>query len=462
MATIANLVVEVSAKASGLRRGLASARRRATAFAKSTAATFSKLGLGLSAAFTVATALIINSINKTANQIDELAKSAGALGIVVGELQALNFAAGLAGLSASEMAKVMQKLQKSIFDAEKGLSTAKDAFAALGLNVKELKKLNPEDQFLAVADALAKVKDQSTLTGVSMDLLGRGGAKAINLVKGDIRGLVKEFKEYDLALTKSQATAVETFNDAKARFAAFGQGFREQVTANVAPAFTAIILHVKNTIKEMGGIRKIAESAAKGLIDLGIKGIEGIIAVGKAFTFAGTVGLRFENTLRGLVIELTKFKLAALDTANLLGFVLGGEFGTVLTKSVIKAESDLALLEKQASNTAKQIQTMMDAADDSSAVENLTTLKNSLGDISSGIGASTGTFGASSEAVFKGSTPVTSSRTITSDQVSGFLRQQRGSGSVVVNNNFNDNALRDFVNTTVDRQTENNRRQDRR
>ena len=122
----------------------------------------------------------------------------------------------------------------------------------------------------------------------------------------------------------------------------------------------------------------------------------------------------------------------------------------------------MALLEKQASNTAKQIQTMMDAADDSSAVENLTTLKNSLGDISSGIGASTGTFGASSEAVFKGSTPVTSSRTITSDQVSGFLRQRRSSGSVVVNNNFNDNALRDFVNTTVDRQTENNRRQDRR
>lgn len=378
MANIANLVVEISAKSTQLKKGLSAATLSVTQFAKSSAATLSKIGLALSAAFTVAAAVIINTINKTADQIDVLAKSAANLGVTVASLQELRFAANLAGVSNEQLGNSLKRLQKSVFDANNGLSTAKRAFDAIGVSLEDLNGLDPAAQFALVGKAIGQVKDQTTAAGAAMDIFGKSGAANLALFRSDITATINEFKAFDISLSQSQAKATETFNDAATEFGTLWLGFKQQVTANVAPAFTAIIKFIQQTILNMGGIRKVAIDVATGLINMAVSAVQAIGKIPELFALAESAGLRFDQLVLQLNIRLTKLRLTALNVGNAVGFALGGEFGAVLTENVIQAEKDLMLLESQSKKTADQIKMMMEAAENSSTTSTLQGLVSTL------------------------------------------------------------------------------------
>lgn len=464
MATISNLVVQISAKSTALTKGLSDARSKVTSFAKGAISSFTKIGLAVTAAFTAATIAVVAMVNNTASSIDELAKTASNLGITVAALQELRFAAGLSGVSNDQLSTSLVKLQKSINDANNGLSTAKRAFDNIGVSLEDLNKLSPAQQFNLVAKAIGGVENQTLAAGSAMDIFGRSGSKLLNLFRSDVDGVTKEFRSLNISLSESQAKAVEVFNDTKTRFGLVFQGFREQVTANVAPAFTAIIQYINATVKEMGGVRAVALRVAKSLVDMAITGVEALAKIPEFFALATSASARFDQFIIGLNIRLTKLKLTILNVGNALGFAFGGEFGTVLTSDIIKAEEDLALLERQSKRTGDEISSMMNAAKDNSAIDSLRGLAKTLQDVRNNVSTGAAISSSSSES----STGAIRSKTVTLSDVQNLIRSGSSSQPISINVDAKTRELFNFVvdnpdfanriNQSVDSRTENARR----
>ena len=88
---------------------------------------------------------------------DDLDKMSGRTGIAVEELQKFGFAAEQSGTDLATFEKAILKQSKILNDAKDGLASATDSLDALGVSVEDLDGLNPDEQFLVLADALSEV-----------------------------------------------------------------------------------------------------------------------------------------------------------------------------------------------------------------------------------------------------------------------------------------------------------------
>ena len=107
---------------------------------------------------------LVVATKKALEFADGIAKTADKVGLSTDALQKYRFAADLAGVSNGELDKAFDKLNKSIGETiSDGTGAAFDAFQQLGLSsdLTSEKLRGTEPVFLAVADAISKVKTEN-------------------------------------------------------------------------------------------------------------------------------------------------------------------------------------------------------------------------------------------------------------------------------------------------------------
>lgn len=303
---------------------------------RSMASIGAKAGGAIAAGFGVATAAGALLYAKTAQVIDQLAKTSTRLGIATEDLQALRTAAGYAGVSIGEMDVALRMMESNISDAAKGIGTAKDALEGMGLSAEALQREGPAQALQTILDSLSKIPDASDRTAAAMDVFGRSGAQILTLTSESIRDARKEIDELGIALTKTQTKGVEDANDAWARFTSIFGGMAGQFTATMAPAVKIVsdslveltkkfdlksaVISTTESIREMGGwlITKIPA----GLLII----LQGISMLSRSVSGIRT-GWAFINELAsGLTVKIAQAVLLAaelnkkfLQSQNLLG-----------------------------------------------------------------------------------------------------------------------------------------------
>ena len=102
------------------------------------------------------------------------------------QFQALSGVLQQVGIDVSETSELMVELSKKIgeFEMDEGAGTVAEAFAAMGLNVKEFKKLDPIQQVLALSGAMEKLGDRSKTLAALEPLVGGGLANKLMLLPG--------------------------------------------------------------------------------------------------------------------------------------------------------------------------------------------------------------------------------------------------------------------------------------
>ena len=195
MATIASLVLQLSADDAKLQKDLRKANKTIQSYAKNTKQAFANIAK-ITAGAGVAFAGLANESIKAA---DEIAKSARNAGLSTDSYQELAVAFELGGSSAQALVKTTQALSRQVRDLGRGLSTQKDAFAALGLSFQSLVDLSPEDQLLKIIEALQEVESVSERSAIAQQLMGRAGkelgtilqetAGSLELARDRARGL---------------------------------------------------------------------------------------------------------------------------------------------------------------------------------------------------------------------------------------------------------------------------------
>lgn len=324
MANIASLVVDVSARTDGLNRGLNSAYKDVSKFAANAAKTLAVLGTAITAGAVAAMISLKRAVNETAEGIDRLAKLSSRLSIPVGDFQALSYAADQAGIDTESLAKALTFMKKNLGEAIRSGGEGARAFEDLGISISSLRTMSSIEQFQLISKALRGITDDSIKFAIGQKIFGKGFSEVTNLISDDVEGLIEEYNGLGVALTDTQAKGVEAFNDMKNTFDQFSLGFKQQVTANIAPAITGIIGYFVELVKQAGGIQEVARSASVSLLQFGINGIRAVSGMIGWFLKLGNIVAQIKLAIETVAVSFARFNEvvnnAAKNTKN------GGNF----------------------------------------------------------------------------------------------------------------------------------------
>jgi len=319
MATLAAITVAIRANATKFTSALKKSRRQLRKFAASTKKA-SKL-VGSLFKKVSATALIGGGIfavitKQSLSAIDNLGKLSTRLGLSTKALSEYRLVAEKAGISFQNLTLGFQRMTRRVAEAAVGLGEARGAIEELGLDARELSRLSPDQQFEAIADAIQGVSSQSDKLRIAFKLFDSEGVAVLQTMQrgaAGIRAVRDEAVELGLSLSNTAVRGVERANDAFTSLGSLFIGLRDQVTSQLAPAFETLTAKLKDTIlesaKSQGGIGKLAETIAKGILTTFKSMVDGIIVASATIDkILVKIGLTQEQNLDNLELQLERNK----------------------------------------------------------------------------------------------------------------------------------------------------------
>jgi hypothetical protein len=293
-------------------------------------------------------------VRKSLAMIDATGKLADRINSTTESIIGLRHAAELAGVSAGDMDKALEKLMRGIGELEDTAGTASFAIKAMGLDANELKKLGGAEMFREIVEELGKIENATMRSTRAYQLFGRKGQALINLVLGGIEGLDAaraDAEAIGLMFSRIDAKQVEIANDAlfrmKQSFVAIGQ----QAAIKLAPLIAA----TSDLITKWVSQANIAEFVGKIA-----GGIEKVIrwavqAMGRVVLTLISVLEKAISAIPLVDLDLTEEWLAVSSTFFTVNERMKHAFDGVREK----AEEFTAALKDQKANAITPLQTSM-------------------------------------------------------------------------------------------------------
>lgn len=223
--------VNIGGDTSDLDRALTKGQQNLLRFAKVGAAAVAAVGVAM-----------IGLTKQSLANIDALAKQARSLGLTTSALQKMAMVAGEAGVEAGALSSMLGLMQRNIIELQKGTKTQTQSFAKMGLTIKDLKGLAPDEQFRLIAEGLNGITDPAAKTAAAMDVFGRSGRAAINMMEGYSEKAAEAAnfqREWGITVSQFDSDRIEAANDAFGRLGMALTGVGNTLAATIAPAIIA-------------------------------------------------------------------------------------------------------------------------------------------------------------------------------------------------------------------------------
>jgi lambda family phage tail tape measure protein len=247
MAIISRLAVLLGLDAGEFNANLGKAKDKVEGF--STSAKISLLAVGT--AFAASAREAINF----ADRIEEVAK---ANDMSIQSVLRLSSALQLSGGNSDDAGKLMASFANKVDEAAQGGEKAQKAFSSIGVSLKDLRTLTPQELFEKTAIALASIEDTTKRNATAMDMFGRAvRGLDIKSLGDQLQNNKSKFEESEVAFTKI-ANSVD-------RLDKFFFNLKITIANAVAPAFDTLTLAMenwqkssKNVVDRFAEIRKEA------------------------------------------------------------------------------------------------------------------------------------------------------------------------------------------------------------
>lgn len=235
-------------------KGIEAAMGRLKTSFNNTITTVNRLGGMMAVAAATGMAMMIKSAINTA---DHMSKTAQKIGISTEALSTLTYAASISGVELETLQKGLQKLSKGVLDASTGTGDAKDALAALGVQITDNDgRLKNSEQLLKdVADKFVRLNDGTAKTALAMKLFGRSGAELIPMLNQGsigIEALQQAARELGIEIDTKTGQAAERFNDQLQELQTAGKGLALGIANDMLPALNDIVQAMIEARKEGG------------------------------------------------------------------------------------------------------------------------------------------------------------------------------------------------------------------
>ncbi|MFO0452230.1 MAG: hypothetical protein ACK52I_26850 [Pseudomonadota bacterium] len=198
MASLGDLVVNLTANSKGVQSGLQEAQGYMTAFAAASVA--------------FATASVAQFV-RVGSAFDDMAKRTG---VSVEALSTLSYAAKLSDTSIESVQGGLMKMAKLMGEVRSGSAQAAEKLQALGLSTTQMLAANPEQQFKMVADAIAGISDPSQQAAAAMEIFGKGAGDLLPLLQMGGKGIEymqQKGVEFGAMITDDMAVSAAELGD---------------------------------------------------------------------------------------------------------------------------------------------------------------------------------------------------------------------------------------------------------
>jgi hypothetical protein len=185
----------------------------------------------------------MGAVSEQMEKMDKTTKTADKIGATTEGLGRLQFAGKLTGVQIEKTNMALQRMVRRIAEAAEGTGEAQGALKELGVDAQALAKLKAEDQFLAIADAMDRVQDQSQRVRLAFKLFDSEGVDLVNtlaLGREGIERLGNEADRLGITFDRVDAAKIEMANDAITKMSAAWEGVKTQIAIDVAPLVTAL------------------------------------------------------------------------------------------------------------------------------------------------------------------------------------------------------------------------------
>lgn len=260
------ILLRIGADASQLTKELRMARKELGVFGDGIAGLGSQItGLVATAAAGIGVAKLVGDALEFA---DAVRKVADQTGLATDAVQFLRFAADQTGTSVDSLAALVGKMQTQLVEASNGNKEVAQGIAGLGLDLTELRAMRPEEQFQAIASAIATIPDPAERATAANMAFGKSGKDAlpqiIALGEGG-QALRDQFEALGGPVSEDAINAVDLLGDTAAESKVAITALATEVVSELAPAFVAAL----QTLNEfIGGLRVLDGEGSNAAVNL--------------------------------------------------------------------------------------------------------------------------------------------------------------------------------------------------
>ena len=234
-----------------LKDGLTKGLKAASARLKAWGGAMQSIGTRIAAVGGLVTAPILAAVQSFVATGDKLNDMATRTGVAVEALSGLAHAAEMSGTDLDVLEKGLIGMAKGLFSAEQGSKKLNKLLTQYGVSLGNIESLSPEEQFLALADVVARIENPTTRAAMAMQLFGKSGQKLLPMLSGGragIAALQAEAAMLGRTMSTEDAQAAAEMDDAWNRLKSVLAGVRNVVGAALVPTF----LQAAETLKEWG------------------------------------------------------------------------------------------------------------------------------------------------------------------------------------------------------------------
>jgi minor tail protein len=193
----------------------------------------------------------------------QLSHTSEVLGITVGDLQAFQYAASIAHLSADEATTALRFLNKATGEAASGNKEAAASFAKLGVTIRDSNGhvRATQDILSDVADGFTKLPSAQERAAAAMGIFGRAGQQLIPLLNKGSQGineLYTEFEKLGGGIDEEFIQSAEEAEHQLKKFDLASRGLKTSLSAELLPVVTWL---ASEATEFAIGLRKMGENS---------------------------------------------------------------------------------------------------------------------------------------------------------------------------------------------------------
>ena len=181
------------------------------------------------------------------NDADALIKMRDRTGISIEGLQRLQVAGDDAGNTIDDMSSAINQFQNRLASGDKSAVSALDK---LGVSLEDIQRMAPDQQFMAISEALRNVSDPAQQVAMAMDLFGRTGAQVLPTLK---RGF-DDVKDAAVGMSTETAERLDQLGDGLQALVRKTKGYTAEAFVSlmdfVASAGNGTIAAAKRDVRE--------------------------------------------------------------------------------------------------------------------------------------------------------------------------------------------------------------------
>jgi hypothetical protein len=225
------------------------------------------VGLGVTVGAAVAVgAALVSATNATVDIGAELHRMSLMTGISVEGLSKLRYASTVLGDDLTSVGGAMFQLQRRMSSNPPEFQAG---LKAIGLTLDQLQALSPDQQLIAISDAMRTAGNQTEIAAAAFGLFGRQGRELLPMLLEDLHELTDESDRVGSTWTKGQADMAESVEHAEGRIKAAWERMKVKAGETILPALAAMLQMATGTTDPNEKSAGIAAALTQGSLSSG-------------------------------------------------------------------------------------------------------------------------------------------------------------------------------------------------